>query len=97
MIDKASLGGASAMVESWAKLAKQKIAQMSGAKVEEAEGAAGAAVVPGRMPKALLTERALKIFAALWALVLFLMLLYTNAKLAALGARLRALEQLIPK
>lgn len=94
MIDKASLGGAGAMVDSWVKLAKQKIQKMSGAKEAEAEVVPVVGSTDGTSARQLLTSRAIKIFAIVWLVVLFLMVLYMNAKISALTARIKDLERL---
>lgn len=93
MVDKASLGGASAMIESWVRLAKQKIQRMSGAKAETE-------VLPVASDAALqsqtlfLSPRAVKIFIIVWLVVLFLMILYMNIRISALSSRIKDLEKM---
>lgn len=96
MIDKASLGGASAMCESWVRLAKAKIQQLSGAREAEPEAATGATSQAGaHSDKLLLTGRTVKVFVIVWMVVLLLMVLFMNAKISALTLRLKDLERFL--
>jgi len=95
VVEKSSLGGASAMLKQWGDLAKQKLAGISGKIIEEKDttGITKIETEKPDMKQRKIGPLFIRIFIALWIVILFLMITYYHMRLNELTQKLTILEK----